>query len=255
MNVYRYYNTSGWKKDKSNFEDAKLFEDLRINSKDYVSKCRKRILKFIPKEGKNILDFASGPIQYKEYLLYSKNFKYRHCVDFSKEAIKIAKKKLKKKGKYYCNDFLKIKFKKNFFDCIISMHTIYHIDQSKQAQVINKMIDVAKPNTPIIIVYSNPDNIISKIKKVFKYKRKNKIKNNLYFFCNSNKWWNKFKKRADINMYPWRSFSSGHQKILFPDNFLGKYMLKILYLLEDKFKNFFVKNFQYQIIILKKKTI
>ena len=57
-----------------------IIKSLRINSKDYVSKCRKRILKFIPKEGKNILDFASGPIQYKEYLLYSKNFKFRsHC--------------------------------------------------------------------------------------------------------------------------------------------------------------------------------
>ena len=56
-------------------------------------------------------------------------------------------------------------------------------------------------------------------------------------------------------MYPWRSFSSGHQKILFPDNFLGKYILKILFILEDKFKNFFVNNFQYQVIILKKKTI
>ena len=58
-----------------------------------MSDCRKRLLNHIPKKGLNILDFASGPIQYKEYLEYSKNFKFRHCVDFSKDAIKIAKKK------------------------------------------------------------------------------------------------------------------------------------------------------------------
>ena len=39
---------------------------------------------FLPEKGKDILDFASGPIQYKEYLTYSKNFKKRHCVDFSR---------------------------------------------------------------------------------------------------------------------------------------------------------------------------
>ena len=80
-------------KRKSVFEDANLFEDLRFNSKEYISKCRKRILKYIPKKGNEILDFASGPIQYNEYLLYSKNFKTRHCVDFSKDAIKNARKK------------------------------------------------------------------------------------------------------------------------------------------------------------------
>ena len=97
MNVYKFYNNSGWKKRKSIFEDAKLFEDLRSYSKEYVSKCRKRILKYIPKEGKEILDFASGPIQYNEYVQYSKNFKTRHCVDFSKEAILNSKKKNRKK--------------------------------------------------------------------------------------------------------------------------------------------------------------
>ena len=63
---------------------------------EYVSKCRKRILRYIPQKGLNILDFASGPIQYKEYLLYSKNYKYRHCVDFSKDAIMAAKAKIGK---------------------------------------------------------------------------------------------------------------------------------------------------------------
>ena len=42
-------------------------------------------------------------------------------------------------------------------------------------------------------------------------------------------------------------------KIIFPNNLLGKIMFSILFFLEDKFKDFFVKNFQYQIIVLKKK--
>ena len=105
------------------------------------------------KKGDNILDFASVLIQYKEYLLYSKNFRLRHCVDFSKEAIKIAKRKIGKKGKFYCSNFFNIKFKKNYFDCILSLHTIYHIHQSKQKKAIKKLLFISKKK------YSNNYNL------------------------------------------------------------------------------------------------
>ena len=251
MNIYKFYNTYGWKEKNNISKDAELFEDLRKNSENYVSNCRKRILKYIPNKGQHILDFASGPLQYKEYLEYSKNYKFRHCVDFSKGAIESAKKKLKKKGKYYCGNFFNIKFKANFFDCILSMHTIYHIKKTKQKNAILKLLKIAKKGVPIIIVYSNPDTIISKIKKIFKYKSKQKEK--LYFFCHSNDWWLQFEKFSKIKFYPWRSFSSGHQKIIFPNNLLGKIMFSILFFLEETFKDFFVNNFQYKIIVLKKK--
>ena len=153
------------KKKKTN--DAILFEDLRQCAKKYISRSRKKINFHIKKKGENILDFASGPIQYKEYENYSKNFKYRHCVDFSKEAIKKAKKKIGKKCKFYCKDFLKINFKENYFDTIISLHTIYHIHEKKQSKVIKKLISISKKNSPIVIVYSNPDTLINRIRKCF----------------------------------------------------------------------------------------
>ena len=251
MDIQKFYTTFGWKKNDNNFEDANLFEDLRLNSREYVSNCRKRLLRYIPKRGLNILDFASGPIQYKEYLAYSKNFKFRHCVDFSKDAIKIAKKKIGRKGKFYCNDFFKIKFKKNSFDCIISLHTIYHIKKAQQKSAIKKLLLISKKDTPIIIVYSNPNTILSKIKNLFTNKKN--IKKNIYFFCHPISWWYQFKDDAKIEFYPWRSFSSDHQKIIFPDNLIGKFFFKILFSLEQKFGNFFINNFQYYTVVLKKK--
>ena len=206
-------------------------------------------MKYIPKKGNEILDFASGPIQYNEYLLYSKNFKTRHCVDFSKDAIKNARKKIGRKGKFYCGDFFKIKFKKNYFDCILSLHTIYHINKSKQKKAIQKLISISKKGTPIIIVYSNPNTLINRVKNIFS---KSKKKQNLYFFCHPISWWYQFKNTSDIKFYPWRSFASSHQKILFPNNFIGKLMFKYLFYLEGKFQNFFLKYFQYYVIVLKK---
>ena len=245
-----FYNKDGWKSKNHQTLDSVLFEDTRKCASDYVSNCRKRILKYIPKKGKKILDFASGPIQYKEYLKYSKNFKYRYCVDFSYTAIKEAKKKLGKNGKYFCGDFFKLKFKKNYFDCALSMHTIYHIDKNKQKLAVKKLLSLVKKNKPVIIVYSNPLTLISRMKPYF---LKNKRKKILYFYCHPNSWWNQFSKVADVKIYPWRSFSSQHQKRIFPNNYLGKLMLKILFKLEFFFPNFFANNFQYITIILKKK--
>jgi 2-polyprenyl-3-methyl-5-hydroxy-6-metoxy-1,4-benzoquinol methylase len=250
MNVFKFYNEGGWSKRKKNTKDAELFEDLRVVAYEYVTHCRKKINNYIKKNGVNILDFASGPIQYKEYLEYSNNFKIRHCVDFSKDAINQAKIKLGRRGKYYCQNFEKIKFKKNFFDTIISLHTIYHINKKKQADVVKKLISISKKNSPIIIVYSNPETIINKIKNILLIKKKNH--NDLYFYCHKNEWWNQFSNLADVKLYPWRSFASQHQKLLFPNNFIGQFMFKILITLEKKFPDFFTKHFQYPIIVLKK---
>ena len=249
--IKKFYSNSGWNKNIDITKDAELFEDLRNVAKEYVSKCRLRILRHIPsKGGKNILDFASGPIQYKEYLRYSKNFDKRHCVDFSKKAIKQAKLKLGNKGKYYLNYFAKIKFKKNYFDCVISMHTIYHIDKKKQHSIVLKMLKAAKKNAPIIIVYSNPKTLINFFKNIFFLKKKKK---KLYFYCHPNNWWFQFEKIASVNIYPWRSFSSQHQKMIFPNNYLGKVFFKFFFKLEDLFPNFFSNYFQYQMIVLKKR--
>ena len=188
MDVFKFYNEEGWSQSEKNTKDAILFEDLRPVAKKYVSHCRYKINNFLPKKGKHILDFASGPIQYKEYLSYSKNFKKRHCVDFSKNAIKLAKKKIGKKGKYYCDDFLKIKFKKNFFDAIVSLHTIYHISKKDQKKVINKLISISKKGAPIIIVYSNPNTLLNLLKNILMKRNKDKNKK-LYFYCHKLNWW------------------------------------------------------------------
>ena len=251
MNVFKFYSKEGWSHSKKNTKDAILFEDLRPVAQKYVSYCRYKINNFLPKNGKNILDFASGPIQYKEYLTYSKNFKKRHCVDFSKAAIKLAKKKIGKKGKFYCNDFLKIKFKKNFFDAIVSLHTIYHISKNDQKKVVKKLLSISKKNSPIIIVYSNPNTFLNFFKNIFT-NNKSKNKNRLYFYCHKLNWWKQFSKVAKVEFYPWRSFSAQHQKKIFPNNLIGKILFDLLILFEKIFPKLFVRYFQYPIIILRK---
>ena len=72
--AFDYYKDKGWEIDGDFTIDAIGCEDLRKNSQEYVSKCRMRVFEHIPESGKYMLDMASGPIQYPEYLEFSKNF-------------------------------------------------------------------------------------------------------------------------------------------------------------------------------------
>jgi len=85
--VAKFYDTIGWESEGDITQDARRFEDLREYAGEYVRKCRWRVLRHIPDTGENLLDMASGPIQYKEYLQYSKNFHKRYCVDLSSKAL------------------------------------------------------------------------------------------------------------------------------------------------------------------------
>ena len=262
-NVSKFYNSVGWESHGDNTEDALRFEDLRDCASEYISLCRLRVLEHIPGEGENLLDMASGPIQYKEYLQFSKNFKKRYCVDLSSKALGLAKEKIGTHGEFLHGNFLDMDLEDNFFDCSISLHTIYHIDQGLQESAVRKLLTVTKAGSPVIIIYSNPDNLLSwlgSLMRSLKHRFSRRVdssqleesEHDLYFFTHPLGWWNRFEDVAKTEMHPWRSLASHHQKKLIPDNLLGRKMLGILYTMESRFPDFFVKNFQYYMVILRK---
>lgn len=262
--VSKFYTTTGWKTNEGITEDAKMFEDLRFVASEYLSKCRLRVFRHIPSKGDNILDMASGPIQYREYLKYSDNFKKRYCVDLSASALADAKQKIGNHGVFLHGSFFDIDLEKNFFDCAVSLHTIYHIDKEMQEKAVRKLLYTTKPGKPVIIVYSNPRTLISLlvalIRMVKTFIIRKKLSNEmpadsgLYFFRHTNEWWQRFSDISSVTMYPWRSFSANFTKLFIPNNKFGKILLNLLFVLEDRFPGFFVKYFQYQMIVLIKKA-
>src|ERR1700757_4995674 len=86
--VRDFYNQKGWTQGNDRESvDAVLWEDLRDVAASYVSDCRRRVLKELPASGERLLDAASGPIQYPEYLEYQAGFGRRVCVDISQSAL------------------------------------------------------------------------------------------------------------------------------------------------------------------------
>lgn len=268
--VSKFYNTGGWETDGEITEDARRFEDLREYAREYVRRCRLRVLRHIPETGGNLLDMASGPIQYKEYLEYSRNFKKRYCVDLSSSALEGAKKKIGDHGIYLHGSFFDIPLEEDFFDCSVSLHTIYHIDKDKQEEAVRKLVKVTKQGKPVIIVYSNPNTLISSLRSLLPIrvlrrarnllkksnkttKQKEEVEVGLYFHPHPIEWWNRFSGVAHVQILPWRSFSSDIQKRLIPNNKMGSIIFNLLFNLEERFPDFFVKHFQYPMIILTKR--
>jgi ubiquinone/menaquinone biosynthesis C-methylase UbiE len=262
--VSRFYNTVGWRTEEDITEDARRWEDLRENAAEYVSKCRLRILRHIPGSGDKILDMASGPIQYKEYLEYSRNFLKRYCVDLSSDALQQAKKKIGEHGVFLHGSFFDLPLENDFFDCAISLHTIFHIDKARQEEAVRKLIRVTKPGKPVIILYGNPYTLVSLVRlpvRVFRKVRRILTRSDsdspqaspgLYYHTHPLSWWNRFSDVSTVSILPWRSFDSDAQKILFPDTSIGKRMFHALFRLEDAFPWLFVRLSQYPMIILLK---
>ena len=63
----------------------------------------------------------------------------------------------------------------------------------------------------------------------------------------------RFEDMANINILPWRSFVSGVQKRIIPNNRIGSKMFDLLFKLEERFPNYFVKHFKYPMIIMTKR--
>ena len=248
--VSRFYNTVGWETEDGITEDAKRWEDLREYAQEYVKRCRLRILDHIPEKGEFFLDMGSGPIQYIEYLEYSRNFKKRYCVDLCSEALESAKKKIGDHGVFLHGSFFDIPLEENFFDCAISLHTIYHIDKDRQEEAVRKLIRVTKPGKPVIIVYANLNTIVSSLGSSLPYrvlkgiislhdKKEKQIKDGkkkgIYVYVHPLEWWTRFEDIAHIKIFPWRSFVSEVQKKLIPNNRIGNKMFDLLFMLEDRF--------------------
>ena len=255
--VARFYNDIGWKTTEGVTEDARLWEDLRACAREYVSKCRLRVLNHVPAGGDYLLDLGSGPIQYPEYLAYSRGFQKRYCVDLSEAALDQAREKIGDHGVYLLGSFFDMVLGQDFFDCAISLHVIYHMDKDMQEEAVRKLLHVTKPGKPVIVVYSNPDTLIHNLKAPFRLLRKRMGGEApaFYFYAHPLGWWRRFEDMADVAVYPWRSFSSADQRRLIPDNRLGKMMLAMLFRLEQRAPRFFARYFQYQMIVLTKKNL
>jgi len=256
-NVYEYYNAKGWEVSSKN--GVILDEEINTNHNEscraYNAKTRNRVLEQLNKvSGKKnkLLDVASGALHLPELIEYSRDFQQRHCIDFSEKALDQAKKNLVNSGQkdsfFYNLDFLDGDLEINHFDAVISLHTLYHVDITKQHDFVEKLIKYVRPQGSVIIVYSNPfslqqiitfpifvwhsfksllRDILAKLSLI-----KN-VNNKIYFRRKSIFWWRRFQNYGKVTILSERTFNATFEKKIIPNNNIGKTIYNLLFKLES----------------------
>lgn len=255
--VQKLYDDIGWTMVGDVTFDAHTAEDLRHSSAAYLTSCRKRVAAELPPSGDRLLDMASGPIQYREYLDYSAGYTTRVCVDLSQRALDMAKAKIGPHGEYHCGDFLDLDIAP--VAAAVSLHTLYHIDQARQEAAVQKLIDVTRPGGTIVIVYSNPNNLVSLMLRPIRLIQRLFVRSAdntpemIYFRPFSLSWWRRFENRCEVSIKPWRTLSTPVQRRLVPGGATGERLLAGLFRLEDRYPRFFAAVGVYPMIVMRRR--
>lgn len=152
--VMSFYDDFGWQVGEEEFLDAEVNEDLRPVSRDYSRRCHLRVNKYIQRPGRYLLDVASGPLQYPEYLTYSEGYERHLCADVSLVALRAARERLGDKGIYLQCDITSLPFRDGTMDGFVSLHTVNHVPAGKQEQAFRELERVLAPGRTGVVVYT-----------------------------------------------------------------------------------------------------
>ena len=115
---------------------------------------------------KTFLDSGCGT---GRHLINLPKYVEAYGIDASKYMIKVAKKKVKN-VKFYVSEVEKTNFKDNYFDCIISVRVLQHLENQEKS--IEEMIRTLKKNGRLIVMNYNKITLLS----LYKWIRQHKIR-------------------------------------------------------------------------------
>jgi SAM-dependent methyltransferase len=258
--VNEFYDETGWNLVGDSTTDALINENLTEVARKYVHNIRAKIVNELGAGG-NLLDVGCGPIQYPEYLEYSKNFDKRICVDLSSKALDVAKSKIGNHGAFFLGDYLDIRTGYEPYSGATLVNVLYHVDIALQEKFVRKVLSELEIGAALVVVYSNPNSLSSRltsilvfVKKIFRVvfhcKKFNSLANPIYFKRHSINFWHLFENESDVKIMAWRTFSPAIEKVIFRKFLLGSKLLDLLFRLEKQ--KFWAKIADYQIVTLKK---
>jgi SAM-dependent methyltransferase len=275
--VREFYDHVGWQEASDGFYQNASYEDLRLVAHDYIHNCHLRVLRHLNSSGRLLLDAGSGPIQYPEYLEYSRGYQHRVCADISFVALVEARKRIGAHGLYIVCDIANLPFRSNVFDGMVSLHTIHHLPPGEHIHAYQELYRTLAPagsgvivngwdNPPLTIFLNFWIGMVDRLSAVFRTQPKeadpgqeSSSSNNLTvrrgtYVRKHNASWirNEIGSLMPVKIWCWRSVSVRFLRTFIHERFAGRWLLKILYWKEEHFPYFFGKYGQYPLIELKK---
>jgi ubiquinone/menaquinone biosynthesis C-methylase UbiE len=278
--VREFYNQIGWQEQSDGFYQNASYEDLRPVSQEYIHKCHLRVLRHLNPGGRFLLDAGSGPIQYPEYLEYSRGYQKRVCADISLVALLEARKRIGGHGLFVVCDIAYLPFKAECFDGEVSLHTLHHLpmDEHQRAYLElhrtlalgGKAVVVNGWSKPPLAVLANVWlNLFDWLYAIFRPQAKpaepartdrsasqGTARRGTYVRKENAAWLQKeIGSRIPVQIWCWRSVSVRFLRTFIHPRFGGKFFLKVLYWKEELLPHFLGKYGQYPLVELTKQKV
>lgn len=284
--VRQFYDQIGWQLvDEDIYQNAR-YEDLRPVSQEYINRCHMRVMNFIGTKGQYFLDAGSGPIQYPQYLHYSRNHRYRVCADVSITALKQARQRIGDHGLFVVADISNLPFLSNLFDSAVCLHTIHHLPSSEHLHAYSELHRVIATRRAAVVVQSWSHSPLMRIcepavrlairlktglstlainspPRTDLYSEKSKTGRFLapdpekpkgtHIARHDSKWLKKVVgEKIHLEIMVWRSVNVRFLRALIHPRLGGRYWLRFLFWMEEHFPHFLGENGQYPLIVIYK---
>lgn len=293
--VREFYNQVGWQEVAQGVYQNAVYEDLRPVARDYIHRCHLRVARHLAPRGRYLLDAGSGPIQYPEYLEYSKGYHARVCADISMVALQEARKRIGDvaqggHGLFVVCDIAHLPFKANTFEGMVSLHTIHHLPSEEHPRAYDELYRVMTPGASGVVVngwgtarlanlakrlvrgaQSVPQSAQSAAPGASQPAEKSPslateptldgqaplpaIPQGRTFTRKTSAAWLKQEigSRIPLEIRVWRTFSVRFMRTFIREGRAGRFWLRLLYWLEERFPKFLGENGQYPMVIIRKK--
>jgi SAM-dependent methyltransferase len=276
--VRKFYDQVGWQEQSDGFYQNASYEDLRPVSHEYIHKCHLRLLRHLNQKGNFLLDAGSGPIQYPEYLEYSKGYQHRVCADISIIALQEARKRIGEHGLFVVCDVAHLPFKAGCFEGAVSLHTLHHLPPDEHIRAYQEIYRTLKDSSTAVVVNgwdSPPLSIflnfwIRLYQRLYAFFRPDHANNphpqttepiedqpklrGTYVRKHNAAWLQKVVgNQIPIQIWCWRSVSVRFLRSFIHERLGGQIKLRVIYWFEERLPHFLGKVGQYPLIVVMKR--
>jgi hypothetical protein len=221
-----------------------------------------------------LLDAGSGPIQYPEYLEYSKGYEHRVCLDVSRLALEEARVRIGDHGLFVVGDVSRLPFAGNTFEGVVSLHTVHHVPSELQGEAFRDMHRVQAQDSRAVVVYSwgghsllmrifqwpirTAQQMISRRTRtgapVQDHEVESLLKSPGTFVHHHAPSWirGQLERIQDYEIVVWRSVSTAFLRALIHRQTFGKGFLRVLYRVEELAPHLMGRWGQYPMIVMSK---
>ncbi len=286
--VRQFYDQVGWKLVGDEVYQNARYEDLRPVAQPYIHACHLRVAQHLSPQGRYLLDAGSGPVQYPEYLEYSRGYARRVCADISISALKEARRRVGEHGLYVVMDIANLPFKDGAFDGVVSLHTIHHLPEDEHQRAFGELYRVLIPGRSAVIVNGWDRSQLMNLADPFirganwlRYvsdrlrgqkaagidgepaRRRDPKKSKKAFKLETHKgtytekhdatWVRQvIGKNMPVEIRVWRSVTVRFTRALIHPRLGGRFWLKLLFALEERYPHFFGEKGKYPLIVIRK---